>query len=497
MLFGLCAAGLFSGFIARRLVPDQADPTTSHQGAPATAVPSAGEIFATIPDKNPQPAKLQIPHVRSIDTVETLLAADEGTLYRRLAHWLGDASEQEIAAYWAGYQKGERDDDCANIVFIHWTRLNPQAAIAAVAGSDDECYAWWAWACHDPGKSLAAALAADSERVADVVGGIAAYRPAWLRAHFKEIPESAHLYAMPIMEQWPDIQNPLEWLRFMKKYGSDSDDKTFKALAQKDPWSALDWIKENPGPGSDERMEILLATMGSEHPDDLKRLAAQTSSGELKRKMEAALFDNLLATDPTAAMEQAKATDVPVIAADRMAKVGLSLIESSPEQAFEMANHILANSGSLNHEKRVEGKDGLYSVESSRSVSVELMEALLAKDPARVLEMAKPYTAFHELTGKWAAKDVIGYTNWVSQQTDPAIRESAAGALIKRLGDDCHYQEAVEWATSSEQLKSNYLPGNLANWQRSNPEEAAAWLESSNLTDAEKAKLNKAMEAYR
>lgn len=500
LLLGLCAAGLLAGYAARRVaaappssitVPDAA---RRNAGDPAGGFPAPASASGT---------RLEIPHPRSTDTLETLLALDDGTLYGRPAAWLMDADERDIAAYWDGYRGKKRNNDIARLVFIQWTRLSPRNAIAAVAGSKDEHFAWRAWASHDPQGSLAAAIAAGPERVKNVASGIGESHPEWLRAHLDQIPEAARRDALSGLSKWSDDENPLKTLRFLKANGIGFDQGALKALVRKDPWAAFDWIKENPGLqsryGSDNGpMGILLATMSTEQPDDLMRLAAQTPPGELKRKMEAALFDNLLATDPAAALAQAKATDAPLIAAERLAQIGLGLVKSDPEQAFEIANSIFAASpGKLRFMTEIEYPNGGSSSGGSYSGADELMSALLTKDPARIVEMAvsqgtgTPATSqtFNTLTNQWATQDLAGYTNWVNGQIDPVIRDPAAGIVVNQLTRLGQFSEAAEWAMSRENPGNGPLYGLLRQWKQSNPKEASDWLEAANLPAMNKAEL--------
>lgn len=434
--------------------------------------------------------------------METLLAPDDGTLYGRLAHWLIDASEQDIAAYWAAYQIGKRSNDITDLVFINWARLNPQGAIAAVAGKADEHHAWWAWACHDPKAALAAAIAANPDRVNNVAWGIGEFHPQWLREHIDQIPESGRGDAMSGFAKWDDGANPLEALKFMKEHKMGFDQGTFKALVNQDPWAALDWIKENSAlqasryASDKDPMGILLATMSSQHPDDLERLAAQTPTSELKRKMESALFENLLATDPAAALAQAKATEIPLIAAERLEKVGLSLVKSDPEQAFQLARDILAaNPDSQVFQMTIEYENGRTSWGSPTSPGSALMQALLAKDPARILEMTiqegqDPTETFNNLAGNWATADLLGFTTWVNGQTNPAIRNRAAQMVVEQLREQGQFSEAADWAMSSETNKANgYLFNTLNQWQKADPDKATRWLESADLPDKEKTRL--------
>ncbi|RYD46108.1 MAG: hypothetical protein EOP85_08080, partial [Verrucomicrobiaceae bacterium] len=164
-------------------------------------------------------AKLpRIPHRQSEDTIESLIALDPASSYGRAAAWLADAGEEDIAAYWAAYQGGRRTNDMTDLIFLNWTRVNPRGAIAAMAGSPDEHYAWWAWAAHDPKGALAEAMATNPDRVNNVTWGLGEFHPEWLRENFDKLPEHARSNAIRGMMKWPDRQDPEGSLDFMKEH---------------------------------------------------------------------------------------------------------------------------------------------------------------------------------------------------------------------------------------------------------------------------------------
>jgi hypothetical protein len=504
LLLGLCAAGLLCGYAGNRLIgarPVTVSPPTAdgnHETRAATDAPATA---------SPGPDLTKLPEVRSTDTLESLATADADSLYGRLAAWLMDATEPEIAAYWASVKDKPRTNDVTDLVFIHWTRLDPQAAIAAVAGTGPEHYAWWAWSCHDPQGALAAAIAANPDRVNNVAWGLGEFHPEWLLAHFDEIPESGRGNAISGLTKWDDTDQPLEILNFLKQHDSEFRPRIFAALIRKDPWAAYDWMQENKDVvrrnyGSEESaMKLLVDTMAESQPDALERLAAQTPSGELKRQMESAIFDNLLKTDPAAALEQANATKAPVIAAQRLAAVGLSQLEIDPEQAFEIAKKLFANPDALIIRSVVQGPNGMFSMGTSSNPAVtEFVDALMAKDPAQVMALQPPPKVdpvfgdsdYMKLGQKWAHQDLAGYTDWVKQQTDPAIRDAAVMPVVNSLIEADQYADAVEWAMTSTVAKSNLL-NLLYRWQRNAPDEARQWLESADLPADEKTRLNQSM----
>lgn len=496
LILGLCGAGLLSGIAMRRLTPDQLpSPVLDKiQEIPRPARATDTQFFS--PSLHP-----------STETLESLLAPDHGDLYARLAVWLMDAGEAHIAAYWASDQAGRRSRAITDLILIRWTRLNPQSAIAAVAGSKEEPRAWWAWSCHDPQTALAAAIAAGSDAVKSVVAGIGEFHPDWLRTHFSEIPEVARDGALAALAKSKGGENPLETLELLKQNGSDLDFDILNALIRKDPRAAFAWLQENPETQVNQHdghgnryspMDVLFATMSEEQPDELQRLAARTPAGELRRKMETAQFAALLEADPDAAIQQAKSTTVPRIAAERLTAAGLSMVKTDPARARDIANSLFAIfPDALGFVGSVEYPNGSNHQSLSIVGTQELIAGLVASDPVKAMETAMHSSdgssaiplKFYAMANQWVREDTTAYANWVNQQSDPNIRDAAAGVIINQLQGEHQYAAAAQWAVSSEKTKITNLPYLFRTWMKEKPEEAAQWLEAADLPVAEKTKL--------
>ncbi len=511
LLAGLCAGGLLGGFATRKLVApttaaapiSQADPRKSRLSRDRSATadsPRAGRSRAGA-------TRVEIPHQKSADTLESLLALKDDELYTRLAAWLTDAAEPDIAAFWASYgpRKG-RSNDITDLVFLNWTRLDPQAAIA---GSSSDQHAWWAWACHDPEGALAEATAHAPDHVGHVAWGIGEFHPEWLRAHYSELSQGAKDNALNGMSKWSDGQDPLAAIKFYQEIGRNVDKGTFKALVRQDPWSALDWVKEHPGTDGrgysmGDPMQLIVDTMAAERPDDLERLAAQTPSGPLKVKLESALFASLLEADPEAALAKAKETNAPQIAAERLAALGLAAVKSDPEQAFKFASDLFdANPSALQMFAMIEFPGGGGGNGITIPGVRELFDGLMASDPARTLEMSigkkgnAGNSPFGQLSGQWIERDFPAYTAWLNRQTDPAARQEGGQMVSNKLQQEGNYAESAEWimSMSGEIQNQTYGIANLLeNWRRNDPDAAAEWLDSSDFSAGRKAKIQKVLD---
>lgn len=485
----MCALGLAAGYATNRQVPGG----EKSANAAAVAKPAKQDFSQTTAAEKTQ--TIHLPSIRSDETLESLIAQGGNVTYAGLALWLVDASGPEIAAYWESHRNnslnGDSNGDLRRLIFYNWTRLDPQAAISAAAGTQWASAPWSAWGAVDPPAALAAA---GPEQMKSVAGGIGQMQPEWLREHFDQIPEEARRNALNGLMTWKEDSDHVARLDFLMAQGMGFNPAAFKTLARKDPWAAYEWLEKNDKLDAREggTMDVLLTTMKDAHPEDLERLAATIPSGALQQKVEDAILENLLATDPAAALARAKSTDAPLIAAKRLAIIGNSLLASDPEKAFGIGADILAASPfQLAPERRIEIGNDSSSWGASDYTAQTFMESLLIKDPGRTLDMttvgqetaSKP---FQELAGKWAERDLVSFTEWVNRQPASQIRSAAAGQVANQLTSQGHFQEAAEWAISGDK-------GNLYNlawrWARSNRAEASGWLDTADLPESEKGKL--------
>jgi len=416
--------------------------------------------------------------------------------FQRLAAWMMQASEPEIAAYWQFYrQKKNRSNDINDLIFINWTRLDPKAAIAASTGTPDEHYAWWAWTCHDPKQALATVMATRPERLNNVTWGLGEFHAEWVMEHFKEIPEEGRGNAIQGMTKWDDFPDPKRILDFLKEQGRGFNARMFKSLVRKDPWAAYEWLKENEGAlasqgGPEQGARLLAETMKESSPEMLERFATQLPAGEMKRKVEAMLFESLATSDPDQALAQASATKSSVIAVNRFATLGLALVDKDPDRAMEVARQLFeAHPEGLMSRTVVVGPRGMSSSGSYDETASKLVDRLLGIDPAAVMEMQSASAegqSFHLVARKWAEQDFTAYAEWVNKQTVPETRDAAAAVVIRQLQTDAHYEEAVEWAMSSEKLRQQELSQLMSYWRGNDPKAAEEWLKSAPLTEQER-----------
>ena len=166
--------------------------------------------------------------------------------------------------------------------------------------------------------------------------------------------------------------------------------------------------------------------------------------------------------------------------------------KSDPDKAFLIAQELFKlNSGAMNLMTTIEGPNNTSSWQySSDSTVKDLMAALLTKNPARTMELQTPNSEpFGSVAQMWAELDIVAYTHWVNQHTDPKIRDTASAVLVNQLIQQEQFTEAAEWTMSSKTARDN-LVNLMYQWNRSDPAEARKWMETTDLTESERDKVD-------
>lgn len=515
LLLGACGAGLAAGYAGKRFsgAPAAAE---APPGEPSAAPARAGQAGSPAAAGNTAPrAPLAVAPAVSKDTLESIKAVEGPELYARLASWLAGAGEEDIAAYWQHYRGQEkRSNDINDLIFINWARVNPRGATAATAGTPDEHYTWWAWACHDPAAALAAAKAENPDRINNVTWGIGEFHPTWLREHFEELPEGSRYNAFQGMFKWPERGDPAEAIEFLLEKDQSCPPGFFNALAARDPWTAYDMLQDdtkqsffNYYGNRDSAMQGFIETLSRQDPEVLERMAEQAPSGEAKRLMETTLFARLVEQDPEAALEQARKETAPFVASERLAQAALTFVSSDPERAFEIAEELLrGNPGALNRYTKIQtGTNTTYYGSGSSNFSYELSQLLMAKDPERLMEVAAasadttrsgPGDIFGTLAQQWQEQDAAGFAEWAGKLTEPKQRNEAYTMVMYRLMNEGNHADAVEWAAGmGGEHGDHHLQNVLTQWSRQSPEDAAAWVDAAGLDEKTAARLKKSIEA--
>lgn len=487
----LCVLALSAGYAARKLT---SPPDPREEQLLVQAGESQRENHSPTESA---PANYIPPEIKSTDTVETLIEKGENATFNELAIWFQTASPEDMTTYWAACSEIKPHQFYTSLVFMNWGRIDPMGAVNATAGTKHEGMSWWGWAVNDPEAALAAVPPKFLKRAYNSIGQ---FQTQWVRDHFDEIPEDMQKMVLDTQTTWKEDSDLAARLDFLKEHGRGVHGTTLKTLARKDPWAAYDWLqKENElkiDQWRDGPAEILINTMGEEHPEDLERLAEMTPSGQLKWKMEDVIFQKLLASDQDAAFDYARKIESPLIASKRLAKIGSELLQSDPQKAFDLASEILSRTPNNLSPDTVIEVDGHSVGSGSRDTGTrEFIHTLAAKDPERIMEMvaiaSEPNSdTFQGIARDWVGRDLDSFSSWVTQQKDPQIYNAGANNVVTHLSQSGRFEEASEWALSSYDRNS---PGSLYNllfnWGKVEPQKAAQWLENSEIDETTRTRL--------
>lgn len=493
----LCVCGLAAGYSAKRLVTPPTAETDELISEAEKITRSSRNVSA--------PTTYIAPEVKSTDTVESLIEKGETATFNDLATWLLTASSEEIATYWAACKDLKPHKFSRNLIFMNWARTDPQGALAATAGTEHEKMAWSGWASNDPDAALAAVSPKFLSTVAHSIGQ---HHPQWVRDHFDEIPEEGRQAALHGITTWKENSDHEGTLDFLRENGRNLHEGAFRTLVRKDPWAAYDWLEKNglltTNTWGRSTGDTFIQTMLENHPEDLERLASMTPSGQMKWRMEDAIFESLLSADKEAALKNARKTEASLIAAKRLALIGETFLETDPEKAFALGGEILDLAKSrLSPELDINTDRGGTRYGSSEDAAEDYMRSLLRANPERVMNMLVDISpksdAFSTLSHEWAEKDVDGLASWTNQQDDPQIRSRATDTIVGRLSAQDRFEEAAGWALSNyaETKGTSSMYQLLYKWNRTSPDQAAQWLQNVDIDEPTRERMNSILERDR
>lgn len=432
---------------------------------------------------------------RSGDSAEMIHALANEELYDRMALFLLNTKASDFPAFYEEFQqRDDRTNDLNDLLFISWTRLDPEAAIAATQGTDDFRYVYWAWACHDPGSALAAAQARD-EGLHNALWGIGEFHPQWLTENLDLIPKDWLGSCMSGVQKWPDTENPEATLRLLfesgygKHYGQNS--QTLVALARQDPANAYEVIKElsKAEPyGPKVLLEDLIKSVARSEPSLLSKMAEHSKNPVDQRMLKLAQFNNVIAEDLEAAKAILESTPKSWLRDDLGVSYAQHLFKEDPERGFEVAIELFKdNFGGFSRDTSIRTESGNSSfsfVSSESSGEHELINDLVGHGGAGVLDALKPESgsrnaAFNVASDQYVKQDLNGYASWLEgQQENTKIYEFGVHRLTQSLKKMGEYAAGMEWLQSTPG-GSRYREINYYNdWLRTDPEAAVAWRNS-------------------
>jgi hypothetical protein len=505
-LIALCLVmavlGYFAGSLGRRSQQQAANKEDASSGRNASL------------KSNRTPAVQSV--IRSEDTIASLAEVPAPELYDRLSLWLLDASPQDMQEFWGSYQnRTDRSNDLNDLVFISWTRVDPEAAIAAAEGTEFAKYPWWAWACHEPETALKEVLARYQGKeqntqgpIGNVMWGLGEFHPAWLREHINELPEEwMKNYALQGYVKWTDTENPRESIEFLQQHNGNIDKKLILALGREDPIEAYDLALKLSADGNNYRYRGLasavIESLVTEDPGLLDQLKDHIKAPAQQMKIGLLQFDQLLKNDPKAAQKMAESSKG-WLQQDQLTGLGKHYLKADPAKALEIAGQILSvGSEPFSRWSRVSYENGSSASGMGEPPAQAFIRQLFESDPNGLLDQmitpeGQPVAAFQRVGHNLVSANVEAFASWVNDQDNPTVYRQGAHYVSSQLRNEALYQESMDWAQSipKEEDASLFNPqfqqitSTYQNWLKSDPAAAQAWKESTTLSEQELNQLN-------
>lgn len=464
------------GFAAGRLVP-RAEPGGEPVGS-ASSVASAPQTSASH-SASFTPPELPV----STETIESLLRYNNNELHAPLALWLLDASAAQIGEFWSSYLKrGQPKDSIRDLIFAEWARRDPRAMLAAAKRDGEEVAAWWAWAKVDPDVALAAAEGQPDEIRNTVIRGIVAGDPRRGLEMLEKDPKLAELVDVWALADFAEKKDPRGGIDFLLSLGGGyALDSSFKHFAGKDPHAAFAWLAERSE--NVWLLKLFVERVQLDDPAILKEIAAGQAAGSMKRSLEGAIFAQLAASDPAKAMDEARATGSPRVAAERFALLGSQLLKGNkPEEALELLGELLAKCPDAPIRSQpflLPEKEGSSSHGSVTGVP-ELLRGLAEWNPRATMDAmleAGAATSIGDVGREWFKTQPAEFTAWWEQQQDPEVADFGASLLSQSLRTEKDYAGAVAMATRITDEKSRFfsLGQSFHEWVKADRAAALQW----------------------
>lgn len=497
ILSGLIGVGFGTGYLIR---PESAPATGSIDAAvepaarPGRSRGDRGEA-AHAPLTSPVPADL-----RSTDTVDDLLAADRDELYSRLALWLVDASSDEMHDFYRRFiDHPNATTRSFDLLFVSWAAADPMGAIQAAEGTPQAHIPWWGWAKNQPLEAFRHAMESDRGKIEMVVMAIGQDNPELALSLLAQHPELPKNTGQSGLIHGLTRSDPEAALQFSMESGNFYETRALESWLRDDPHAAFQWFIKNRShyPDHYSHDDTVIRSLSRENPAALAELAATTPPGDLRRKIEAALFEQLAATDPEKALAEARANPSPLIARERLAKLGVLKLESNPAAARAIFDELLAlNPNPVASTISPHYPNGSSSSGGQTIAEVNQLFTTLAKqDPegtlTKIVFASGTTPAWNEsgsvVASQWAATDPDAFATWIRRQTDENFQKHSAGILINQLSQDSDFEGALSHLDlMSERNQQSAASNVIQRWQRIDPEAARAWAEDAGMMESMK-----------
>ncbi len=318
-------------------------------------------------------------------------------------------------------------------VISNWARTDPEAALAWVAANDDLA------TMEDAFRNLTYSDAIEPQKIYDLV--------------MEKMPAGRAFQntVSQVISRWAQ-KDPVAAAAALKQMPpgdafNSSAGNLVRAWSKNDPAAAFGWAASLPeGSGKNDTIRNWFSYVADDHPELAVSYYRQLDAQQQKR-----VTTNLVS----------------------------SLVKSDPSAAITFSNSL--NDDDLRKRAR-------ESIASSWAYE----DPQQASRWAVTLPEAEKSQALQNVVDSWANKNLEAAAEWLaSMPASPALDEATSSLSRKLVGVDP--EAAMSWAGSitDEKKRQRALYNSARQWIRNDPANGKAWVQRSNLTQEDKAKLLK------
>jgi hypothetical protein len=427
-------------------------------------------------------------------TLTEVLEAEDAARIAKLAIWLPSATSAETAAM---FDRVNDETDRPNkalqleLILQHWVTIDREAAFHAGRQSTlGEWACYQTWARLDPDAAWKDASNRNQILQSYVLKGMAESHP--VRA--KELMETTtgdqrSVELAGIIAGGLALTQPAEAADIMIAHGA-TPVTALKLWFQNEPEAAQAWaLSQKSAQIKTAALKQLVSEWQTIHPDKIPALLTTLPEGLTKWTVQATYAQGLAASDPNAALSYTATVASPIARAGILQETAYHLAKNNNQQGALL---LLQNldwtdaSDAWKNPTIVAGETQDSPEKPSRAL--ETLKLMADKNLGEAMHFTETLSdgplkkqAINAVVSGWPKSSNTELSEWLLQQSDPALRETGTRRLVDNLISDLKpdFDAAARWAATlpmEETPNGSTLNHIFTQWKMSDPKAAEATL---------------------